>query len=222
MNGRHQHIRHPLHAALRIRALDYGEFLRFHDLEDSDESLAFCLRDGGLPFLRNPRLGEETSFEYLRGVFDAIVLNDIVQRHGVRNPAILGRIVEFRADSIGSQLSARNVSNDLKAKGIENAVYLKLAGEGWDIRSGRVGAAEVDFVCDRAGARIYVQAACLVPDAATRPREFGLLLGIHDAWPRYLVYLDPLRADYEGVRHLGLREFLSRPSPGSPASPAPQ
>lgn len=31
-------------AALRIRALDYGEFLRFHDLEDSDESLAFYLR----------------------------------------------------------------------------------------------------------------------------------------------------------------------------------
>jgi hypothetical protein len=107
-------------------------------------------------------------------------------------------------------------------KVIENAVFLKLAGEGWDIRSGRAGAAEVDFVCDRAGASIYVQAACLVPDAATRAREFGSLLGIHDAWPRYLVSLDPLRADDEGVRHLGLREFLSRPSPGSPASPASQ
>jgi hypothetical protein len=256
---------------LRIRALDYGEFLRFHGLEDSDASLALYLHYGGLPFLRNLRLADETAFEYLRGVFDAIVLKDIVQRHGVRNPAILGRIVEFLADSIGCPVSARNVANYLKAKGIEcspqtvldyfghlanaysvnrvraedlagkrllesgdkyyfddlgmrsaargfdqrdigkvieNAVYLKLAGEGWDIRSGRAGDREIDFVCDRSGTRIYVQAAYLVPDGTTREREFGSLLDLRDAWPRYVVSMDPLRADYEGVRHLGLREFL--------------
>ena len=258
-------------ATLRIRALEYEEFLRFHSLADSDASLALYLRYGGLPFLRNLRLADETAFEYLRGVFDAIVLKDIVQRHGVRNPAILGRIVEFLADSIGSPVSARNVANSLKAKGtecspqtvldyfghlanaysvnrvraedlagkrllesgdkyyfddlgmrsvargfdqrdigkvIENAVFLKLAGEGWDIRSGRVGDREVDFVCERAGSRIYVQATYLVTDGATREREFGSLLSIRDAWPRYVVSMDPLRADHEGIRHLGLQEFL--------------
>ena len=258
-------------ATLRIRALEYEEFLRFHSLADSDASLALYLRYGGLPFLRNLRLADETAFEYLRGVFDAIVLKDIVQRHGVRNPAILGRIVEFLADSIGSPVSARNVANYLKAKGIkcspqtvldyfghladaysvnrvraedlagkrllesgdkyyfddlgmrsvargfdqrdigkviENAVFLKLAGEGWDIRSGRVGDREVDFVCERAGSRIYVQATYLVTDGATREREFGSLLSIRDAWPRYVVSMDPLRADHEGIRHLGLQEFL--------------
>jgi predicted AAA+ superfamily ATPase len=256
---------------LRIRALDYGEFLRFHGLEDSDASLPLYLRYGGLPFLRNLRLADETAFEYLRGVFNAIVLKDIVQRHRVRNPAILGRIVEFLGDSIGSPVSARNVANFLKAKGIEcspqtvldyfghltdaysvnrvraedlagkrllesgdkyyfddlgmrsaargfdqrdigkvieNAVYLKLAGEGWDIHSGRAGDREIDFVCERAGTRIYVQAAYLVPDGTTREREFGSLLALRDAFPRYVVSMDPLQADHDGVRHLSLREFL--------------
>ncbi|HUX20656.1 MAG TPA: ATP-binding protein [Spirochaetia bacterium] len=258
-------------ATLRIRALDYGEFLRFHAREDSDESLALYLRYGGLPFLRNLRLADETAFEYLHGVFDAIVLKDLVQRHGVRNPAILARIVEFLADTIGSPVSARNVANYLKSKGIdaspqtildyfghltdayginrvraedlqgkrllesgdkyyfedlglrsvargfdqrdigkivENAVYLKLAAEGWEINSGRAGDREIDFVCERAGKRIYVQATYLVPDGPTRVREFGSLLALRDAWPRFVVSMDPIRADQEGVRHLSLREFL--------------
>ena len=260
-------------ATLRVRALDYAEFLRFHGREDSDESLALYLRYGGLPFLRNLRLADETAFEYLRGVFDAIVLKDIVQRHGVRNPAILARIVEFLADSIGSPVSARNVANYLKSKGIdaspqtildyfghladaysinrvraedlqgkrllesgdkyyfedlglrsvargfdqrdigkivENAVYLKLASEGWEIKSGRVGDREIDFVCDRGSKRIYVQAAYLLPDGPTREREFGSLLALRDAWPRYVVSMDPIRADMEGVLHLSLQDFLLR------------
>jgi len=53
-----------------------------------------------------------------------------------------------------------------------------------------------------------VQAASLVTDGATREREFGSLLSLRDAWPRYVVSMDPLRADHEGIRHLGLREFL--------------
>lgn len=258
-------------ATLRIRALEYEEFLRFHGLAQSDGSLTLYLRYGGLPFLRNLRLADESAFEYLRGVFDAIVLKDIVQRHRVRNPAILGRIVEFLADSIGSPVSARSVANYLKARGIEcspqtvldyfghladaysvnrvraedmagkrllesgdkyyfddlgmrsvargfdqrdigkvieNAVFLKLAGEGWDVRSGRVGGREIDFVCERAGRRIYVQAAYLLADEGTREREFGSLLALRDAWPCYVVSMDRLRADHEGVRHLGLREFL--------------
>jgi len=259
-------------ASIRIRALDYGEFLRFHGLEDSDPSLALYLRFGGLPFLRNLELADATAFEYLGGVFDAIVLKDIVQRHGVRNPAILARIVEFLADSIGSPVSARNVANYLKSKGfecspqtvldyfgylaesccanrvraedvagkrllesgdkyyfddlgmrsaargydqndigkvVENAVFLKLAGDGWDLRSGRIGDREIDFVCERNGERQYVQAAYLVPDGPTREREFGSLLALRDAWPKTVVSMDPLRADHKGVRHRGLREFLA-------------
>jgi hypothetical protein len=259
--------------SIRIRALDYSEFLLFHSLADGDPSLALYLRYGGLPFLRNLKLADETVLEYLGGVFDAIVLKDIVQRHGIRNPAVFARMVEFLADSIGSPVSARNVANYLKSKGIdcspqtaldyfgylaesycanrvraedvtgkrlletgdkyyfddlgmrsaargfdqrdigkiiENAVYLKLAGDGWDIRSGRVGDREIDFVCERGNERQYVQAAYLVPDGDTREREFGALLALRDAWPKTVVSMDPLRADYEGVRHVGLREYLAR------------
>ena len=259
-------------AALRVHPLSYDEFLVFHGLGDSDEALGRYLRYGGLPFLRNLALEDETALEYLGGVFDSVVLKDIVLRHGVRNPATLSRIVEFAADTIGSPTSARNVANYLKSRGVEcspqavldylsyleqsfavrrvkpedlagkrileggdkyyfedlgirtavrgfsqreigkvveNAVFLRLELDGWTIRSGRVGEREIDFVCDRAGERIYVQAAYLLPDEGTRRREFGSLLEVKDAWPKFVVSMDPLLADESGVRHLSLRSFLA-------------
>jgi predicted AAA+ superfamily ATPase len=259
-------------ASVQVHPLSYDEFLTFHGRADSDESLNLYLRYGGLPFLRNIPLEDDTSLEYLGRVFDSVVLKDVVSRHGVRNPATLSRIVEFAADNIGSPTSARNVANYLKSRGVdaspqavldylsyleeafaivrvkaedlagkrilesgdkyyfedlgirtavrgfsqreigkvvENAVFLRLLIDGWSVHSGRAGDREIDFVCDRAGERIYVQAAYLIADESTRAREFGSLLGIHDAWPKYVVSMDPLRADESGVRHLGLRAFLA-------------
>jgi uncharacterized protein len=88
-------------------------------------------------------------------------------------------------------------------------IFLRLEIDGWTIHSGRVGEREIDFVCDRAGERIYVQAAYLLPDDTTRKREFGSLLEVKDAWPKFVVSMDPLHADESGVRHLSLRNFLS-------------
>lgn len=258
-------------ATIRVHPLSYDEFLVFHNRVDSEESLNLYLRYGGLPFLRKLPLQDETVFEYLSGVFDSVVLKDIVQRHGVRNPAILERIAEFLADSIGSPSSARNIANFLKsqkievspqsvldylsyleqsfafrrlqpedlqgkrilesgnkyyfedlglrsclrgfsgrdiAKVVENAVFLRLELDGWELHSGRSGAREIDFVCDSAGKRIYVQASYLLADEHTRDREFGALLELDDAWPKVVVSMDPVQADERGVRHLSLRSFL--------------
>jgi uncharacterized protein len=258
-------------ATITVHPLSYDEFLAFHAREDSDASLDLYLRYGGLPFLRNLPLEDETAFEYLRGVYDSVLLKDIVLRRSLRNPATLTRIAEYVADCVGSPSSARNVANYLRSRGVEaspqavldymgyleesfaiarvraedlagkrilesgdkyyfedlglrsaargfsrrdiakiveNAVFLRLELDGWTVRSGRSGAREIDFACERAGKRIYVQACYLIADDETREREFGALLGTGDAWPRFVVSMDPLQADERGVRHLSLRAFL--------------
>lgn len=108
-------------ATIQVHPLSYDEFLLFHGRGDSDESLALYLRYGGLPFLRKLPLEDETAFEYLRGVYDSVILKDIVLRHGLRNPATLARIAEYVADSIGSPSSARNIANYLKSRGVESS-----------------------------------------------------------------------------------------------------
>ncbi len=91
---------------------------------------------------------------------------------------------------------------------MENAVYLKLVQDGWTVSVGVLGDREIDFVGSRGDELVYVQAATTVAGEETRRREFGNLLRIDDNHPKYVVSLDPIRADEKGVRHLGLREFL--------------
>lgn len=104
---------------IRVHPLSYDEFLTFHGREDSDESLAWYLRFGGLPFLHLLPPDGHATMEYLGGVYDSVILKDVVTRYGIRNPATLARVVEYMADSVGSPSSARNIANFLKSKGVE-------------------------------------------------------------------------------------------------------
>lgn len=101
----------------RIRGLSYLEFLRFHDLPDSDNTLGLYLQNGGLPGLRlmglnNPDLVRD----YLMNVYNTILLRDIIEREKIRNIPLLKTLVRFLSDNVGKQFSARSISNFLKAQ----------------------------------------------------------------------------------------------------------
>jgi predicted AAA+ superfamily ATPase len=102
----------------RVSGLSYSEFLLFHRLTDSDESLARYMLHGGLPFLVNLKSGHEVVFEYLRNIYNTIVLRDVVSRHRLRNIYFLERLIRFLADNTGSLFSAKSISDFLKAQKI--------------------------------------------------------------------------------------------------------
>ncbi len=58
---------------------------------------------------------------------------------------------------------------------------------------------------------MYVQVAYLITDEITAEREYGNLLKIRDNYPKYVVTMDESGgSSYCGIRHLHLREFLTR------------
>jgi len=256
---------------IEVHSLTYDEFLIFNRLEDCDATLERFLWYGGLPFLANLPYDEAVLREYLAAVLDSVVLKDVVQRHGIRSPGLLERILEFAADNVGNPTSARNISNYLKSirvetspqsvldylgyltrsfalvrcptmdiagkrllegiskyyfedlglravvrgrkdadigKIIENAVFTRLAADGWALSSGRAGNREIDFIAERGEARCFIQAAYLIPDTSTRDREFGTLASLQGGWPRFVISIDPIVQDFQGVHHLRLRDFL--------------
>jgi len=111
-------------------------------------------------------------------------------------------------EDLGLRTALRGFRQGDLGKIIENAIYLKLLQDGWTVSVGVLGDREIDFVGTRGDAIVYMQAATIIADEETRQREFGNLLKIDDNHPKYLVSLDPIRADDRGIRHLGLREFL--------------
>ncbi|MFA5024679.1 MAG: ATP-binding protein [Patescibacteria group bacterium] len=99
-----------------IRPLSYREFLQFHDLSSGDEAFMKYVRYGGLPFLKNLALNDEIVYGYLQSVYNTIILKDVVGRFKIRNLNFLERLLEYLADNIGSVVSAKRISDFLKAQ----------------------------------------------------------------------------------------------------------
>ena len=104
------------YVTFHIHSLNYQEFLQFHGLENSFESMLKYLKYGGMPFLANLGLEDDTPFEYLRNVYSTILLKDVVARENIRNVSFLENLVAYLADNIGSLFSANNISKYLKSQ----------------------------------------------------------------------------------------------------------
>jgi len=93
---------------------------------------------------------------------------------------------------------------------LENVVYIHLKAAGYDIMVGQTGDKEIDFICERDGAKLYVQVAYLIPDEKVKEREFGNLLLVKDNFPKIVVSLDEYTVkNYKGILHLNLKDFLT-------------
>jgi predicted AAA+ superfamily ATPase len=99
-----------------IHSLSYGEFLQFHQLSDSNESLQKYMRIGGMPYLIHLNGDEQLSFEYLQNLYSTILLKDVIARRQVRNIDFMERLVGYIADNIGSLFSSSNIARYLKSQ----------------------------------------------------------------------------------------------------------
>lgn len=105
----------------RIHSLSYTEFLMFHRVENTDESLLRFLKYGGMPFVNKLKQDDSVIFEYLLSLVNTIVYKDVVKRYGVRNIRFLDQLVRFLAQHTGSIFSSNSISEFLKSQKINMA-----------------------------------------------------------------------------------------------------
>ncbi|MDE7108654.1 MAG: ATP-binding protein, partial [Muribaculaceae bacterium] len=106
---------------IRVHPLAYNEFLDFHSLRDSEQSIELYLRYGGMPYLRNLP-STSTWNEYLVGISEALVYRDIVSRYSIRNNDFLKRLMLFLADNIGQIFTAKRIADYLKSQRLSSSV----------------------------------------------------------------------------------------------------
>ena len=108
-----------------IQGLSYTEFLEFHNLQDNETAVTKYINYGGLPGLRSFGLDNpETINDYLQGVYNTILVKDIIRRKKIRNVPFLENLIHFMADNIGKQMSATSIQNYMTSK--ENEVSKNL------------------------------------------------------------------------------------------------
>ncbi|MBE6342881.1 MAG: ATP-binding protein [Lentimicrobiaceae bacterium] len=87
---------------------------------------------------------------------------------------------------------------------LENAIYLDLRRQGWQVYVGVQGHLEVDFVAIRGDRKLYVQVCWQMSgDENTAMREYAPLLNIKDQYRKVIISLDEVRfPNNDGVEHL--------------------
>ncbi|PTN10544.1 ATP-binding protein [Mangrovibacterium marinum] len=105
-----------------VSALNYPEFLAFHKLENSQESLTQYLKYGGLPYLIHLDLTDEIVFDYLKNISQSILFRDVVSRFEVRNVDFLNRLIKYLANETGNLISARGISKFLKSQNVSISI----------------------------------------------------------------------------------------------------
>ena len=259
------------YVSFRINPLSYKEVLELRGIEKStDEVFEDYMKWGSLPN-RFEFESEEAIKNYLYGVFDSIILRDVVERLKIRDTALFNLILQYIVDTIGREFSAENIMNFLKNEGrevstltiysyldalckallirkvyrydvhgkavlktlnkyyvtdlgiaqiknnkteidrcyaIENIVYNELIIKGYDVFTGKTKKGEIDFVATKPNKKIYIQVAFSIPNEDTKNREFGAYSVITDNYPKYVISLDKLNYEYNGIKHLNLIDFL--------------
>ena len=99
-----------------VHCLSFNEFLRFHCLEATNESLLKYMKIGGMPYLMYLNGNEQLCFEYLRNLYSTILLKDVIARKQIRNVNFLERLVHFIADNTGCLFSASSIAKFLKSQ----------------------------------------------------------------------------------------------------------
>ena len=100
-----------------IQSLSYKEFLTFHHLHDSDDSLVKYIQYGGLPGLTKIGLDEDDAREYQTDIYHTVLLKDVIMRNQIRNVPFLENLVCFLADNMGKLISANSISKYMKSQG---------------------------------------------------------------------------------------------------------
>lgn len=116
---------------LKMLPLSFKEFVSSFAPENVDVSIQekfnLYLNYGSFPFLARYNSFDSDAYNYLRDVYNTIILNDIVKRLKITDVNALDKVTKFIADNIGNIVSINKIANTLKSggKSIDNKTVEK-------------------------------------------------------------------------------------------------
>jgi predicted AAA+ superfamily ATPase len=137
-------------------------------------------------------ISSNTINEYMETLCDTYMI-DRVKRYDIKGKRLFEQQEKFYFEDFGlrNYLCRDKRFMDIE-KVLENAVYLKLRQDGYEVYVGQLEGKEIDFVAQRGEELAYFQVALRIPNEETYEREFGNLKKIKDNYPKFVVTMDPL------------------------------
>lgn len=102
---------------IKMLPLSFKEYSSALDENISiDRKFSMYAENGGFPYLLSIP-NEADKIDYLKGIYNTIVLKDIVTRAKISDVSILESIVKFMFDNVGNSTSAKKISDTLTSFG---------------------------------------------------------------------------------------------------------
>jgi len=119
---------------VKMLPLSFKEYLNFLGVEDIEDCTPYFnqyLRYGSFPSIINLLDTKETIPIFLEGIYNSVLLKDVIERNSVRDSVLLENVLKFISANIGNIVSTKKISDFLTSSGrktssdtIEN--YLKM------------------------------------------------------------------------------------------------
>lgn len=254
---------------IRMLPLSFAEYYELVGGECRNAWNAY-FRNGGFPYAARIA-DDEVRRDYLSGIYNTVLLKDIVSRKRIQDVPLLESIVRFLFDNIGNIVSSKKISDTLTSFGrkttsvtvenyigaltesfilykadrydikgkqylkslekyylvdvglrrllvgdknidighiLENIVYLELIRRNYTVSIGKIGDLEIDFVAESGGDRIYYQVAASILDPNTFAREIKPLQKIPDYYPKFIISMDEISVNEDGIKQINIVDFL--------------
>ena len=114
---------------IKMYPLSFKEFLTINPTDNLDKAYADYLAYSSFPYaqyfvnLNMPDLKKQLD-TYINGIYDTVVLYDVMSKKGIVNASRIKRIMKFMAGNIGAEISVKKMSDMLKDDGIVIQPYL--------------------------------------------------------------------------------------------------
>ena len=118
---------------IKMQPLSFKEFLDFTDDDEKslEDSFNIYLTYGGLPAIAELLDSPATIGPFLEGIYNTVLMKDVIKRNNVRDGALLESILKYIAANVGNIVSTKKISDYLTSKGRKTASetidnYLKM------------------------------------------------------------------------------------------------
>ncbi|MDR1767102.1 MAG: ATP-binding protein [Propionibacteriaceae bacterium] len=158
---------------------------------------------------QNRKIDPDTALGYVSALSEAYIVNKC-HRYDIQGKQRLAVHEKYYPGDHGL-LSAVLGPSALRLPGtLEAVVWAELRRRGWTLGVGKWGDAEVDFVAEKDGARVYYQVTtAFANNAETLRRELRPLQAIPDSYPKRVLSMEPVALPLEGgIEHFRIPDFL--------------
>ena len=97
---------------IKVYPFSFKEYIEYYGSQNVYDSFESYVKEGGMSgsYLYTDM---EAKYDYIKYVFDTLVVRDIRQKYKIKNTQLMDRLVDYLMDNISNLTSARNIADTL-------------------------------------------------------------------------------------------------------------